>query len=404
MNKILLLLVSLGIVNPFSLLAQTGVFYFAGKENADKQATAVAIVRESNDSLILINLQANEDYTNQNLLFLKTKSDGTAGISKTIPIENLHNIVHVSPLNQTNYKVFGNQNTNKHYQPFQLKLTNTGKLIDMESEASVFSTLTSHVAMDKDYYYILYTKDGKNERYNISLLKLAVETNKVVWLKKISSEQNEEADQIYVTEDGTLYILGKKFNDDVSEYLPIIYKLDTKGNQIWKKGIDVPANFNKQTFFIAPNQDIIYMCGYTKLQTGMAETRLIKFSDEGKEMHHKTIGDLSANGMLKLTNNQVVLFGSKFYVDQKQVVTKGSFTLLGAGFNELFTKTLDQTDAPDTELNIPLQTSSDFTTAIELSDGRIAFAGKVFMPLSQGIKRNVPLLMITNADGTYQKQ
>jgi hypothetical protein len=145
------------------------------------------------------------------------------------------------------------------------------------------------------------------------------------------------------------------------------------------------------------------MCGYTKLQTGMAETRLIKFSDEGKEMHHKTISDLSANGMLKLANNQLVLFGSKFYVDQKQVVTKGSFTLLGAGFNELFSKTLDQNDAPDTKLNLPVQTSSDFTTAIELHDGRIAFAGKVFMTLPQGIKRNVPLLMIINADGTYHK-
>jgi hypothetical protein len=395
---------SLGMFNPLSLLAQTGVFYFASKENAEKQATAVAIVQESNDSLILVNLQASEDYTNQNILFLKTKSDGTVGVSKTIPIENLHNIVHVSQLNQTNYKIFGNQNSHKHYQPFQLSLTNLGQLLTMESEASVFSTLTSHVAMDKNYYYILYTKDGKNERYNISLLKLAVETNKVVWLKKISSEQNEEADQIYVTKDGTLYILGKKFNDDVSEYLPIIYKLDTKGNQIWKKGIDVPANFNKQTFFIDPNHHIIYMCGYTKLQTGMAETRLIKFSDEGKEMHHKTIGDLSANGMLKLANGKLFLYGSRFYVDQKQVVTKGSFTLLGAGFNELFSKTLDQTDAPDTELNLPFQTSSDFTTAIELSDGRIAFAGKVFMTLPQGIKRNVPLLMITNADGSYQKQ
>ncbi|PKP10309.1 MAG: hypothetical protein CVU09_08050 [Bacteroidetes bacterium HGW-Bacteroidetes-4] len=403
MNKILLLFLSLGICNLFSVHAQTGVFYFASDENVDKQATAVAIVQEPNDSLILINLQANEDYTNQSLLFLKTKIDGTVGVSKIIPIENLHNFVYVSRLNQTNYKVFGNQNINKHYQPFQLKLTNSGKLVEMESEASVFSTLTSHVAMDKDFYYILYTKNGKNERYNISLLKLAVETNKVVWLKKISSEQNEEADQIYVTENGTLYILGKKFNDDVSEYLPIIYKLDATGNQLWKKGIDVPANFNKQTFLITPNQNIIYMCAYTKLQTGMTETRLIKFSDEGTEMHHKTIDDLSANGMLKLTNDQLVLFGSKFYVNQKQVVTKGSFTLLGSGFNELLSKTLDQTDTPDTKLNLPVQTSSDFTTAIELHDGRIAFAGKVFMTLPQGIKRNVPLLMITNADGTYQK-
>jgi hypothetical protein len=379
------------------------VFFFASEGNIDKQATAIAVLQETNDSLILINLQSNQDYTNQNLLFLKSKIDGTVGVSKTIPIENLHNIVYVSSFNQSHYKVFGNQHSNTHYQPFQLSLTNQGQLVNMESETSVFSTLTSHVAMYQDYYYILYTKDGKNERYNISLLKLAVKTNKVVWLKKISSEQNEEADQIYVTEDGTLYILGKKFNDDVSEYLPIIYKLDAMGNQIWKKGIDVPVNFNKQTFYVAPNQDIIYMCGYTKLQTGMAETRLIKFSDEGKEMHHKTISDLSANGMLKLANNQLVLFGSKFYVDQKQVVTKGSFTLLGAGFNELFSKTLDQNDAPDTKLNLPVQTSSDFTTAIELHDGRIAFAGKVFMTLPQGIKRNVPLLMIINADGTYHK-
>ncbi|MGE4290346.1 MAG: hypothetical protein AB7E36_16825 [Salinivirgaceae bacterium] len=403
MNKILLLFLSLGIYNSVTLHAQTGVFYFASEGKVDKQASAITVLQENNDSLILINLQANDDYTNPNLLFIKTKIDGTVGVSKTISIENLHNLVYVSHLNQTNYQVFGNQKLNKHYQPFQLSLTNQGQLVTMESETSVFSTLTSHVAMDKDYYYILYTKDGKNERYNISLLKLAIETNKVVWLKKISSEQNEEADQIYITENGTLYILGKKFNDDVSEYLPIIYKLDDTGNQLWKKGIDVPANFNKQTFYVAPNQNIIYMCAYTKLQTGMAETRLIKFSDEGKEIHHKTISDLSANGMLKLSNSHLVLFGSKFYVDQKQVVTKGSFTLLGAGFNELFSKTLDQTDAPDSKLNLPVQTSSDFTTAIELHDGNIAFAGKVFMTLPQGIKRNVPLLMITNADGTYQK-
>ena len=45
----------------------------------------------------------------------------------------------------------------------------------------------------------------------------------------------------------------------MTEYVPIIYKLDNEGNRIWKKGIDVPTNFSRQSICVSDDNYIIYI-------------------------------------------------------------------------------------------------------------------------------------------------
>jgi len=325
--------------------------------------------------------------------------------ASTIPIENLYNLIKLESSKPGGYRVFGNLLINKQYAPIQVLINPEGKEVSKTIETQVYSTLISDITSDATYYYILYTKSVKTEKFNISLNKLENATGKVEWLKKISSEQNEEADQLVVTKTGDIYILGKKYNDESTEYVPIIYRLDNQGNQLWKKGIDVPNNFSSQSFIVSNANEILYVCGYTKNPTGTCETRVVKLSAEGEELNSNSLVDFSANGIISLQNKNYLIFGSKFFVDQKQVITNAKFSIVNDMLQEVTNKTLDENDKPDIDSKQTSRTSSDFLSAIQLSDGRIAMAGRIYMNVGKELlqKQNVPLLMLINENGTYAK-
>jgi hypothetical protein len=383
--------------------AQTGIFYYSPENLQNMHAKIIDIVETEYSQLILLTSTHEMNYKNPQMIYIIADNAGKNNLSKQIPIENLYDLTALKKVSPNKNIVFGNLTLNKQYQPFHLSIDNQGQTGKMDKESSVFSTLTSSVIEANGYIYILYTKNGKNERYNISLHKIEASTNKVMWLKKISSEQNEEGSQIQIANNGNIFILGKKYNDKVSDYLPVMYKLNPEGEQIWKKGIEVPNNFNSQSFFVLPNEELIYFCSYTKNQSGFSETRLTHLSSLGDEKSYNSINEFSANGMIFLKSQKILLYGSRFYVNQKQVITKAGYLLATPNLMSDFTKILDANDKPDADLNLNWQTSSDFTAAQELSDGRIALGGKVFMPNKNNTKHNSPLLMLINADGSYQK-
>lgn len=146
------------------------------------------------------------------------------------------------------------------------------------------------------------------------------------------------------------------------------------------------------------------MCGYTKTQTGIAETRVVKLNNNGEPLISQTFSDFSGNGIIKLTNNNYFVFGSQFIIDEKQVVTKGKFVIVDSSLELVTSKSLDKDDKPDSELKLKTATSSDFLAATQLTDGRIAVGGKVFMPCgTNNTQQNNVLLLIVDIDGTYIK-
>lgn len=397
--KTILLSTQLFLIAMFAY-GQTGVQYFLNDNLEFPNSKIVDLIETDNSNLVLLAELSDEKYKMHQVDLIKVNLNNKEISNNIIAVDNLYNLLFLKKEGNS-MKVFGNSSLNKAYKPLTLTLNKTCELESKTEEPVVFSTLISDIIEGINYRLVLYTKVGKAEKYNISLHKINLVSGKVEWLKKISSEQNEEADKVVIGPEGNLFILGKKYNDEVTEYVPIIYKLDANGEQVWKKAIDVPSNFNKQSITISNESHIIYICGYTKNPTGFSESRIIKFSEHGEEITNTEITDFSANGILKLANGNYLVYGSKFLVDQKQIITKGKYALVGKNLSLLKSKALNEKDKPDCDLNTGIKTSSDFLAAKELSSGKIALGGKVYMPINEVKKNNVPLLLIINGDGNY---
>lgn len=381
--------------------SQTGIYTFTSNNTDLPNAKTLGIIENSSNQVILLNICSNANYKKHSIQMVEINNLGEKIYDAEINIPNLHELIKIENYSFNKLAVFGNTSLNKTYNPFQILINNKGEIVTNNTLHQVYSTLVSDIIVNDNNFMLLYSKVGKNDLYNISLHKISKNDGSVIWLRKISSENNEEADNIVATEQGNFYILGKKYNDEVTEFIPIIYYVNSNGEQLWKKALDIPSNFNSQSLIIDKN-DLIYICSYTKSQTGFSETKIYKLSETGEVMHSNSLPDFSSNGIITINSELYLTYGSQFVVDKKQVVTKGKYVLVNKQLSDVFKKTLDKNDKPDAGMNWNTKSSSDFTCATTLSNGKVAIGGKVFMPTNNtGEKFNSSLLMIINKDGTY---
>ncbi len=384
---------------------QTGLFYYPLKQTKYPNARMVGLI-ENKQTLILCSRLSDEQYKVHNLLLQLVDLKTFKATEKNVLISDLSDISNFQSLSDTLFLISGNKYLNKLYEPFQSIISINGAVIKNYADNVVFSTHFNDAVSDgKQWNYQLLTKESKDDQYNISLRKVSLRDNTSDWVKKISSEQNEEGEKILYLADNSILILGRKYNDDKSDYVPILYKISAQGDIMWKKAIDVPGSFFTQSMSIGPDNTIIYMCGYTKNPTGISETRINKLTAAGEPISNSTLADFSGNGLLVLKNGQIFIYGSRFLVSEKQVVTKGKFVITDDNLVEKLSSSLDKTDKPDIDLKKMPTTSSDFLTAVELTDGRIVIGGRVYMPNPENpnLKQNNPLLLVVKPDGTYTK-
>jgi hypothetical protein len=383
---------------------QTGIFYYTNNNNIYINSKGIKIHTLPNGNLLLLNRCSDKDYKIHATQVIEVDLTGKKISENIYETENLYDIVDIVDFQKPKFFIYGNLYLNKLYIPVTITLDANNYTISQQNENVVYSTSIVDVAtVEGQRLLMLVTKSGKKELYNIALNKIDLNSGKVEWFRKISSEQNEEADDLEVGTDGTINILGKKYNDNVTEYVPILYKLDNEGNLVWKKGVDIPSSFNTQKISLNSTGEIYYACGYVKTQTGMSETRVLKYSKDGELINSVNLSEFSTNGIIRLSSQELLLYGSRFFVNTKQVVTKGAYIILDEDLVELVNKSLSPNDKPDADFHYKSTSSSDLQTALELADGRIVMLGKAFLPVSvdESIKQNNPLLLITDKDGNY---
>jgi hypothetical protein len=391
---LLIIILNISISNVYG---QLNVFYFENSNPLYNQSKAIQMNELQNGDFLLMFRSSDLNYKNHALQLIETDKNGTKIKESVMEYENLYDLKHMTLQDDNNLRIYANLYLNNQYIPTTINYNLDTQESQKLDEKIVYSTTIEDVKeIDPKNALVLMTKSGKNELYNITLNKIDVETNNVEWFKKISSEQNEEAEELVIDANKNIIILGKKYNDNITEYVPILYKLDADGNVIWKKGLDLASNFNAQSIAVNPAGEILYACGYVKPQTGMSETKVIKYSGDGELINQSNISDFSTNGVIWLSTQKLLLYGSRFLVNTKQVVTKGAVIILDQDLNEVFNKSLGLTDKPDVDFHFKSTSSSDIQTAKELSDGRIILMGKVYMPKSQDEqnKQNDPLVIL----------
>lgn len=384
------------IFNALIINAQLNIQYYA-VDNIDFPNSSVNNIGETSSGNILLLCEDSDiKYQNQVVKIVKTDTKGKLTKGETKVVENLTSLVKLVSLNEKSWNIYGNTNYNGIINSVTIPFDSTVVCGPDKTEKNSLSTKLSDVYVNHDGTILLvYTKISKSGLHNIEL-KQTTKDGEVKWLKAISSENNEEASMMLVNDKNEIYILGKKYNDDLSSYVPIMYKVDAKGNNIWKKGIESTGEFYDHFFCLNNKGNIIYASSYTKSQTGTSETIIMELSDKGIQKNQAILANFTANGISCLDQNKCILYGSEFLINEKQVVTKGKFIIVDEELSAVLTRALTNKDKPDSDLDKKVMTSSDLICMKVLNNGDIALGGKVYMPINEvpNSRSNHALLII----------
>ena len=380
-----------------SALAQQGVYYYVNT-NAELINSKTADVVLNENGMVILNECSDAKYENPAVQLIELNKSFIKTSENIVKINNLNSVSSIAKYSNGNYGIFANAGDS----PVRLNVSGSYKELeqnpidDQKNESVVGRTVVGKQIL------VVSTQSESKGKYAIVLSSFSVDTGEKEWSKAVSSETNESADAIAADNEGNVVVLGRKYNDNGTEYIPIFYKLDAKGGIVWKKSsVDMPSNFYSQNMAISKNNEIIYACGLTQ-RSGL-QTKLYKLDANGNTKRSISIIEFTSNGVLSLSSGKILLYGSRFYTDVKQVVTKGAYVILDGDLNELSNKSLGVNDKPDSDFKYSTTSSSDLQTAVELESGSIVMVGKVTMPQAGGTeKQNNTIVVVADAYGNYK--
>jgi len=395
---------------PTQFVAQTGISYYPSLNKSYVHNNIVGITEAANTEIYLIGKASTEDYSKSIPYFGRYDKKGEPLMHKffeDFPIWDLKNLVITAG---QSIKLYGTTYDKNKYNPFYLKINPLGRVESKSPTASVYNTILSDISPKENFVAAAHTKIGENKKYNIIVHKIDANDEVYVWSTPIATEVNEEATKVIVCSDNTILVLGKEYRNNMRTYTPIVYKISSAGKVMWRVGITVPPNFFTQDIVQFDRSTYVYMCSYGKEYLGTSETRLIQLSSAGSATKANTIPNINTNGLLLLENKKVLLYGSNLAILSGRVVTRAKYAIVGKNLEMEYQRELGSKDAPDVlmpqKIATALPSTSDFSSAIILSDGRIALAGKVYMPANpqnpnpRGSDRfNVPMLVILDKYG-----
>lgn len=380
-----------------SALAQQGVFYYVNT-NAEliNSKTADAVLNEN--GMVILNECSDAKYENPAVQLIELNKSFIKTSENIVKVNNLNSVSSITKYSNGNYGVFANVGDS----PVKLNVSGSYKELEQNPVADQKNESVVGRAVVGKQILVVSTKSETKGKYAIVLSSFSAETGEKEWSKAVSSETNESADAIVADNEGNVVVLGRKYNDNGTEYIPIFYKLDAKGGIIWKKSsVDMPSNFYSQNLAISKNNEIFYACGLTQ-RSGL-QTKLYRLDANGNTKRSISIIEFTGNGVLSLSSGKILLYGSRFYTDVKQVVTKGAYVILDSDLNELSNKSLGVNDKPDSDFKYSTTSSSDLQTAVELESGSIVMVGKVTMPQAGGAeKQNNTIVVVADAYGNYK--
>ncbi len=379
-------------------LAQQGIFYYVNT-NAELINSKTTDVVLNDNGIVILNECSDAKYENPAVQLIELNKSFIKTSENIVKINGLSSVNTITRYTDGNYGILANE------VECPVRLNVSGSYKEM-SQSPILDQKNEYIvdrAVVGKQILVVSTQSEVKGKYAIVLSSFDVESGEKQWSKVVSSETNESADAIAADNDGNVVVLGRKYNDSGTEYIPIFYKLDTKGGIVWKKSsVDMPSNFYSQNMAISKNNEIFYACGLTQ-RSGL-QTKLYKLDANGNTKRSVSIIEFTGNGVLSLSSGKILLYGSRFYTDVKQVVTKGAYVILDSDLNELSNKSLSVNDKPDADFKYSTTSSSDLQAALELESGSIVMVGKVTMPQagSSTEKQNNTIVVVADIYGNYK--
>ncbi len=395
------------------LKAQTGIFYYPNPSENYVNNKLKALTEAPNQEIYLMGKLSNANYESSIPYFCRIDKRGNLLTHKALSKTKIYDLSELFILDNQRVKMLGSRHQGPIFAPWIATLNSKGEVVKEKSDYVVYSTILNDVAnIDGTNIMLAETKVDNKNLYNINLLKLNAEKDETVWSKRIKSSQNEEATRIIELDDGNFIVLGKKYSPNLAEFSPVLYKVNPSGKPLWRVSVAVPDNFYAQDLAEDSKGNLIYMCSYSKEYMGTNETRVIKLNSEGKKLSYNVLLDLSGNGLVMKPNDHFVVYGSNIKVHNERPITKGKYVVVNENLKQVKAHEFSKKDKPDSEMpddvakNLP--TTSDLSSGILLRDGRVALAGRIYMPKNPAKanpygndRNNFALVVILNENGYF---
>lgn len=416
--------------------SQTGIFYWPDSTTSNYRLHTIRQTGEGDIYMVGICTDAIDK--NMQPLFVRTDKNGKLIERNVIDVPDLYEmsgfLLMPKSSNCTNdcypMKLFGTKveggSPSLYTQPCDAKGNTQGTEAILVNSPEIMGSLATVNDSENIFSFSIQTHEN---RYNVRLVKEKYrevksesyigdigEQEKYI---QVNSPYNELCDGVIPDGDEFVYLLcSRNYSDTVQDFM--IYKVSLKADSVvWGNEIKSRMNAASANICKAGDNTLVVVFNYTdKNNIVNSKTGLLKINMLNGDTS-AVAGNFSmrADGLLKLKNGNYMLYGGVFKTDDSagyNPYIKAKWILLDKNFNTIYEDEMGMFDTPDA--NLPSlamtvnPTMSELAQAVQLSDGRIAFAGRVYMPnhtkpdeIIYSSRYNRPMLFITGPDGKFRK-
>jgi hypothetical protein len=416
-KKISPIVATLFVLFPAILFSQTGVFWFGDSASPLLNKKIISIKENPDGDLYLLGKATDTSYSDIHPYWAVCDKTGKLKSQTILPTTNqFYELNNFTICSADRIRIWGSEIVNKRLTMSLNTINPQGEIQGSDAMLTTTTTLTGDVCqLDKEYAVLAKTvQSSSTGKYHISIYKYNVANDQQTWYKTLATEENEEASKVFALKDGSLIVLGKMYNADLTAYSTLIYKLSATGEMIWKKNFDSYESFYAQGISEGKNKNLIYVCSTGKEALATGSTKIFMLDSNGNTNSQKEISDIRANGVLTLKNGNIFLYGAHYQKTGIYIISKATYKMFTPELKVVKEDEMGMFDGPDAYLPslamTAFPTASDFVTAIQLSDGRIACAGRVYMPAETNPDKiifsdryNKAFLVIMSADGKFRE-
>lgn len=399
------------------LRAQTGCFWFGDTTSELVNNRIIAMKEGASGDIYMLGKASDHAYNNVQPYWAVCDKSGKLRSQKTLDTKKdvfeLNNFVVCG---ENKFRIYGTETADGRQTPMPVTVDAKGNMPETNAMLTTTNTLCGDVCqLDGETAVFAKTVQSSSTGiFHISVFKYSVKDDSQIWYKKLDAEGNEEASRIFQMKDGSLILLAKLYDDRLTTYNTLIYKLSSAGELIWRKTLDGYPIFQGQGVAETKNNGLVYICSRGTERDTNCATKMFMLDSSGNLLSQKELKGIRANGILGLKNGNYFLYGSHFQSAGIYLITKACFRIFDSSMKLVKQDELGMLDGPDAQLPwlamSAWPTSSDLLTAIQLSDGRIACGGRVYMPTTADPEKiifsdrvNRPMLLLVSSAGEFRK-
>ncbi|MBU0486761.1 MAG: hypothetical protein KKA07_15370 [Bacteroidetes bacterium] len=306
-------------------------------------------------------------------------------------------------------KIFGTQNYSGFSQ-YTTSFDSNGESKSNTLTMDITSGLLEDVVNLNDGTSLRLSSRRKGDFFNIRISRLDNKLDYATLNFPIKAGQNEIAGNFCMLKDKSLLILGTSLDDEYQPNESVLHHYTIEGDSLWSITIPDAKRNTSQHIGVDVNNQIYYMYSLV-YEDYTTELFVSTVSEKGEFSNQKSISDIIPQGMISLKDGNMLIYGYKYVVSGESALRKAKFVIVDNKNEVVIQDEIKDTDPPDSEMPsyefVLMPSSSEFLTAFQLSDGRIALAGRVFFPVNattsgENKRLNKPLLVIMTKDGEFR--